>query len=418
MVGWNGRPLAEETDAGPCARDPSPVARGARVSAARLWRTWLGTEGIPGPLDRLLANERVDTATFRALTGAATWGATVAAALGRRDAPVLEQLRRLDPEDVLGGTAICTGGTGPDRIRRSLLSLRKRLDATPGWASACLRNGVPEAWAPHLERRAAVSGEETVRSWLAAQTTRPPLWVRARDADVAGDLRAEGYRVRPHDSALAVEGSRGIESSGVYRQGRMEVQDAASQRCGALVELRPGQIGWDVCAGRGGKTTQIADGLDGRGAVHATDIDPNKLRVLKTRLRRAGLAGVVRVHAWDGLTVPAFGPEARGGFDVALVDAPCSSTGTWRRNPDARLRVDPAAIPKFPELQHRLAVLAAGALGPRGRLVYATCSFTVDEDEAVVDAVSAETGLVVRERMWIGPPALDSDTLFAAVLSR
>ena len=388
------------------------------MNAARLWATWLGTSGVPGPLDRLLANERVDPPTFRALTAAATWGATVAAALGRRDAPVLEQLRRVDPTDLLGGASICTGGPGPEKVRRALLSLRKRLDATPGWASACLRSGVPEAWAPHLERRAALSGDDTVRGWLAALTTRPPLWVRPRDAAVAADLRAEGYRVRPHEGALAVEGSRGIESSGAYRQGRMEVQDAASQRCGARADLRPGQIGWDVCAGRGGKTTQLADGLGGRGAVHATDIDPSKLRVLKTRLRRAGLAGVVRVHAWDGLTVPTFGPETRGGFDVVLVDAPCSSTGTWRRNPDARLRVDPSEIQRFPELQRRLSVLGAGALGARGRLVYATCAFTVDEDEAVVEAIAGETGLTVRERAWIGPPSLDSDSLFVAVLSR
>lgn len=388
------------------------------MNAARLWETWLGTEGIPGPLDRLLASERVDETTFRALTGAATWAATVAAALVRTDAPVLEQLRRIAPEDVLGGTAICTGGTGSDRLRRALGALRTRLDARPGWASACLRSGVPETWAPHVERRAARSGDDTVRSWLAAQSTRPPLWVRPRDGQVADDLRAEGYRVRPRDRALAVEGRRGIETSAAYRQGRMEIQDAASQQCGALAELRPGQIGWDVCAGRGGKTTQMADGLDGRGAVHATDIDSHKLRVLKTRLRRAGLAGVVRVHAWDGLAAPAFGPEARDGFHVVLVDAPCSSTGTWRRNPDARLRFDPAEIPRFPELQHRLLAQGAGFLGPSGRLVYATCSFLVDEDEAVVDAVAEETGLVVRERRWIGPPGLDSDSLFAAVLSR
>lgn len=388
------------------------------MSAARIWRTWLGAGGIPGPLDRLLAHERVDGPTFRALTVAATWAATVAAALGPRDTAVLDQLRTIDPKDVLAGSALCAGGAAPDPVRRAMSTLRRRLDADPSWAAACLRHGVPAGFAPHVERRAARSGDDVVRSWLAAQTSRPPLWVRPRDPNVADALRTDGYRVEAHDGALTVEGARGIESSGVYREGRIEVQDAASQRCGAMAALRPGQIAWDVCAGRGGKTVQMADTLGGRGAVHATDIDEHKLKALKIRLRRAGLAGVVRIHRWDGVEVPVFGPEARKGFDVVLVDAPCSSTGTWRRNPDARLRVDPDEIGRFPELQRRLLALGAKALGPRGTLIYATCSFAVHEDEDVVDAVAAEAGLTVKQSAWFGPPSLDSDSLFASVLQR
>lgn len=373
---------------------PGPVDR-----TTDAWAEWLGGRGTtPAPLDAFLARRRADRALHEALGRAAAWAAATASACGVRELggpALLDALRGLDPADVVA--------------RRGVEGLRRRLRDDPSWEARCLAHGVPAGWAPSLARRAARWGEARTLSWLAAQARRPPLWCRARRPEAALRLRDEGYAVRVDGTALRVEGAKGIATSAAYRDGWIEVQDLASQRAGALALPRPGQVAWDACAGRGGKTVQLADALGGRGAVHATDTDPAKLRDLRTRVKRAGHAGVVRVHAWDGRALPEFGPEARRGFHVVLVDAPCTSSGTWRRNPDARLRTDPEEVPRVADLQRDLLALAARAVRPGGRVVYVTCSWLVEEDEDVAEAVLGAARSTVH-----GPPDLDADTLFVA----
>ena len=291
-------------------------------------------------------------------------------------------------------------------------ALRSRLEGDPSWEARCLLSGVPCGWAAMVAARAERSGENWARAWLAAQCTRPPLWVRPRSENALSSLRAEGWQVGAEpDGSAWVRGDKGIETSSAFRQGALEVQDRASQRVGALALPRPGQLVWDVCAGRGGKTVLMGHALSGRGAIHATDTDERKLIALKQRIKRAGLADHVRVHRWDGQRLPSFGPEARRGFDIVLVDAPCSSTGTWRRNPDARLRLDPSDLERFTATQRALLSLAAQALRPGGRLVYSTCSIAPQENELLVWELDPGALCSVY-----GPPELDSDTLFGATL--
>jgi 16S rRNA C967 or C1407 C5-methylase (RsmB/RsmF family) len=381
------------------------------VPPSEIWRAWLGEDAVPPPLDRFLSRQRADKDTFAAMGRATAWAATVAAALvpgawAEDREGLLSQLRGLPPRDVLLAADACADRDAPRAIARAVSSLRSRLRDAPSWGAACVSHGVPAGWAAVMARRAALSGEGFVRRWLAAQCTRPPLWVRPREEAVVS-LRAEGWKVEEFpDGSARVTGARGIETSSAFRTGKLEVQDRASQQVALLAVPRPGQVVWDVCAGRGGKTVLLGHALAGRGSLHATDTDEGKLAGLKQRVRRAGLADVVRVRAWAGEGVPAFGPEARRGFDVVLVDAPCSSTGTWRRNPDARLRMEPGDLARFAETQKRLVELGMGVVKKGGKLVYSTCSVAVEEDEDVVG-----TGALY------GPPELDSDTLFGAVLS-
>jgi 16S rRNA (cytosine967-C5)-methyltransferase len=214
-------------------------------------------------------------------------------------------------------------------------------------------------------------------------------------------------------AALRVEGPRGITTSALYQAGRIEGMDRSSQLCAEKALPWPGARVWDAAAGRGGKTLVLARALDGRGSLQATDTDPEKLATLKTRLRRAGLADVVRIQPWDGQAVPQFGPEVRGGFDIVLVDTPCSSSGTWRRNPDAKLRVLPSALDRYRPVQEQLVALALSALRPGGKVVYVTCSFAVEENEDVVEA----SGATVVEQGRFAPPEVDGDTMFYAVLT-
>jgi len=285
---------------------------------------------------------------------------------------------------------------------------------------------IPPQFAAALTRRAAVSRWDAtaVTRFLAGQNTAPPLWLRVnREADgvaVATTLRAEGYAVEVAGNALRVTGDRPIYQSEVYRSGRAEVQDIASQQSGAAVAARPGQRIWDACAGSGGKTMQIAAALDNRGALYSSDVDVVKLATLRQRARRAQFSNV-RTLPWDGQALPEFAIEVtrQGGFDWVLVDAPCSASGTWRRNPDARVRCDADGISGLQQRQLQLLGSAAGAVRPGGHLVYATCSWLVDEDEDVVELfLSSHPDFEPVADGVHGWPAVDGDTFFTAVLKK
>ncbi|MCB1151154.1 RsmB/NOP family class I SAM-dependent RNA methyltransferase [bacterium] len=200
----------------------------------------------------------------------------------------------------------------------------------------------------------------------------------------------------------------------------MDIQDLASQAIGRAVDVRPGQAVWDQCAGAGGKTLQLAAAAGTEGAVHATDIHQGRLRDLERRVKRAGLANVTVEH-WDGAEAPeaVAAVIAAGGYPRVLVDAPCSGSGTWRRNPDGRLRDLDRAVGELNAVQRGLLERAAPAVAPGGLLIYATCSWLPEEDEAVTDAFLADhPEFTLRRRACAGLPHADSDTTFAAVLER
>ncbi|MBE0565786.1 MAG: RsmB/NOP family class I SAM-dependent RNA methyltransferase, partial [Krumholzibacteria bacterium] len=243
----------------------------------------------------------------------------------------------------------------------------------------------------------------------------------ARRAAVLAELAGQGFLVVEERSpALAVVGPKGIYELACHRDGLVDIQDLASQQIGLAVDARPGQTVWDCCAGAGGKSLQLAAAMQGKGAVHATDLYENKLKDLRRRARRAGWANL-RAGLWDGDRLPDFGPEVlgRGGFDRVLVDAPCSGSGTWRRHPDGRLRFAPDQLPDLAAVQQSLLVTAAEAVRPGGLVVYATCSWFRAENEDVVAAfLAARPEFALRAQQLHGNPAEDADTTFTAVLER
>jgi 16S rRNA (cytosine967-C5)-methyltransferase len=233
-------------------------------------------------------------------------------------------------------------------------------------------------------------------------------------------LRSEGYDLDTVGDSIRIQSEKGIFSAEAYKSGAVEIQDFASQLAGSAVEARPGEIVWDACSGGGGKTLQIAARLRNRGAVYASDVREFKLEEVKRRARKAEFFNV-RCQPWNGLDLPEFPREVqkRGGFDWVLVDAPCTSSGTWRRNPDAKYRVDEEAVSDVVALQISILANAAKAVAPGGRLVYSTCSWFVDEDEALVARFLSENPLFKCVFMSLhGAPEVDSDTLFSAVMVR
>ncbi len=170
-----------------------------------------------------------------------------------------------------------------------------------------------------------------------------------------------------------------LQSVAAFREGWIEPQDEGSQVLSRLLAASPGERIADYCAGAGGKTLAMAATMQDRGELWALDIDSARLARLTPRLQRAGVRCVQR----QGLAREGLPSDWTGGFDGILVDAPCSGTGTWRRQPDARLRLpDVAAITA---VQREILAKAAQGLRPGGRLVYGTCSLLASENDAIVD---------------------------------
>jgi 16S rRNA (cytosine967-C5)-methyltransferase len=302
------------------------------------------------------------------------------------------------------------------------------------WAPAAVDPAVRALWAglpvsltPLVAERAGLSNwtDADRLVFLEAHATRPPLWLRLanerRRVSVLTELARTGFTVTAAaGSALAVVGAKGIYELTCYREGLVDIQDLASQAIGEAVAPKPGQAIWDCCAGAGGKSLQLAAMLWGKGIVHATDLYEVKLKDLRKRARRAGCSNL-EARLWDGERVPDFGPEiaGRGGFDRVLVDAPCSGSGTWRRNPDGRLRFAADQLPDLAAVQLGLLELTAGAVRPGGYLVYATCSWMRAENEDVVAAfLKARPQFALRIQTIHGNPKADSDTTFTAVVER
>ncbi|MGC4001532.1 MAG: RsmB/NOP family class I SAM-dependent RNA methyltransferase [Anaeromyxobacter sp.] len=339
--------------------------------------------GAPGErvLDRFLRAHRELRAPSRAaaaeaIFGVGLWRRRLRTQLGAPDAPPRLLLAALARD--LGGRADAAALTAlpPDALPPPVPPPPGLADrfSLPDWLADELRGAAgPEAAA--LADALDLPGPVFLRANL-LRTTRPALAAR---------LAWEGVPTRaaalaPH-ALLSVHPRPNVYGLPAFRDGHFEVQDEGSQLLGAAVEARPGEVVLDACAGPGGKTLLLAAEVGSAGAVHAADPDPERLVRLRARAERAGAAGIVRVH----------GAEAPPGLraDRVLVDAPCSELGALRRGPDLRWRLDPARFAPLPALQLEILARAAGHVRPGGRLVYATCTFRREEDEAVALAFEA-----------------------------
>ncbi|MFP5304394.1 MAG: RsmB/NOP family class I SAM-dependent RNA methyltransferase [Gammaproteobacteria bacterium] len=194
-------------------------------------------------------------------------------------------------------------------------------------------------------------------------------------------LAAAGIDALPTPYApagLRVQRRIALQSLALFRDGWVEPQDEGSQLLAQLVAAQPGERIADWCAGAGGKTLALAAQMQDRGELVAMDADARRLQRLPPRLQRAG------VHCAQVL---APGTPLPRDLDAVLVDAPCSGSGTWRRQPEARLKA--LDLPALAALQLQILEQAARHLRPGGRLIYATCSLLRAENEEVVETFAA-----------------------------
>lgn len=245
--------------------------------------------------------------------------------------------------------------------------------------------GVAPRWLVERLGASDIEGAEA-----AALLDRAPLDIRinALKADRAALALPLAGEPLPTAQGLRLPHGTQVESWAEYAQGLVEVQDCGSQLACEAAGAQPGETVIDLCAGAGGKTLALAAAMRNEGTLVAADTDRGRLSRLGPRAERAGALVGETVLLNPGREAEALAAWA-GRADAVLVDAPCSGTGTWRRNPEARWRLDEPGLDRLAALQRRLLDIAAALVRPGGRLVYVTCSLIDEEGPGQAEAFLA-----------------------------
>src|SRR6478672_8524257 len=307
-------------------------------------------------------------------------------------ARVLGMLRLERGMDTDAIAALCDGG----RFAPEPLSDQERAALTQrslGDAPAHVAGDYPEWLDPYL---ADVFGDDRVAE-ATAMASRAPLDLRvntlkAKREKMQASLAHLGARPTPWSPlGLRIELGADARNPGIHAEedfikGAIEVQDEGSQLSALLSAAKPGEQVIDLCAGAGGKTLALAAMMGGKGRLIATDHDKRQLAPIYERLSRAGVHNA-EIRAPKGDADPL--TDIRALTDLVLIDAPCTGTGTWRRNPDAKWRMRPGALEV--RLKDQIEVLdrAAALVKPGGRIAYITCSVLPAENSEQVRAFVA-----------------------------
>lgn len=304
-------------------------------------------------------------------------------------AAVIGMLRLMRGLDTAGIAALF----GVDRYAAPALSADElaRLDtATLAGAPAWVAADYPEWLDPFFTR---AFGDARIAE-ISALASRAPLDLRVNTLKAIRPqiMEAIGH-LQPEPTPLSPDGLRllpredgrvpYVQAEPAFIKGAIEVQDEGSQLVALLANAQAGEQVLDLCAGGGGKTLALAATMNNRGQIFATDNDARRLKNIHERLERAGVRNVqvrtptARAPKIDGLA---------GKVDLVLVDAPCTGTGTWRRNPDAKWRMRPGSLDQRLKEQVEVLDLAATCVKPGGRLVYITCSVLDEENGAQIKA--------------------------------
>jgi 16S rRNA (cytosine967-C5)-methyltransferase len=230
---------------------------------------------------------------------------------------------------------------------------------------------------------------------------------------------------------IRLSGRIDLKSNDLFAEGLIEIQDEGSQLTCLLASPGRGSAVLDACAGAGGKSLMLAMLMGGAGRIVAHDSDAKKLRETGLRSARAGVKNIETTPGEPSVS-------AKGAFDLVFVDAPCSGTGTLRRCPDIRWRIDEEAIEGRAAEQREILGKYSRFVRPGGRLVYATCSILKEENESVVKSLLSRgeftrldareilsasgvncDGIITKEGfLFTDPRAGEWDGLFAAVMRR
>jgi len=359
--------------------------------AAEAVKDWMGAHRFAGSKDRAAVGDLV--------FGALRWRASSAWRFGA-DAPRAWALGALRWGFGAADAAIIATFESDPHAPEALtveeiaalaqMTPASRLDGAP----APVRGDYPEWLEPSFVRAFgdARAGEGASLAAPAPLDLRANSLKASRDKLMAALVETPHLRVAPALTPYAPDGVRlPWARAGMFRwdadvsfaKGWFEVQDEGSQIAARLAGAKPGLQIVDLCAGAGGKTLALAAAMQNTGQIYAHDADARRLAPLKARLDRSGAHNVqIRppLNSRDALG------DLAGHMDVALVDAPCTGSGTWRRNPDAKWRLRPAALETRKAEQQAALDAAAPLVKPGGLVLYVTCSVLPEEN---ADAIAA-----------------------------
>jgi 16S rRNA (cytosine967-C5)-methyltransferase len=348
-----------------------------RVPAAKALKEWGTAHRYAGSGDRAAISGLVWDVLRRRASSAWLMG---------EDTPRARLLGMLKLErgmDVDAIAALCDGGRfAPEPLtdaERAALTSRS-LAGAPSHVAG----DYPEWLDGYL---AQVFGEDRVAE-ATAMASRAPLDLRvntlkAKREKILPSLAHLGAKPTPWSPlGLRIELGADARNPGIHAEedfikGAIEVQDEGSQLAALLSAAKPGEQVIDLCAGAGGKTLALAAMMQGKGRLIATDHDKRQLAPIYERLSRAGVHNA-DVRAPKGEADPL--ADIRASADLVLIDAPCTGTGTWRRNPDAKWRMRPGALEVRLKDQSEVLDRAAALVKPGGRIAYVTCSVLPPEN--------------------------------------
>lgn len=345
------------------------------MPADRFIRDWFRRRRYAGSKDRAAVAERV----FEILRHRASYAWRMGSEAPRSLA-IASLLR--DGESAESIQALFSGeGYGPaalsDDERANLLSPPK------GEPPLAARGEFPEWLEPDLARAfGARLLVETIALQSRASIDLRVNSLKAGRAEVLAALQKDGYDAEPtpfapHGIRIAAgAGAAALSRGKLFEAGAFEFQDEAAQIAALLVGAKPGTAVLDLAAGAGGKSLALAAAMRNEGEIVASDIDEGRLAQIGPRAERGGVTII--------LPRPGAAGEV---FDRVLVDAPCSGTGTWRRQPELRWRLTPERLASLQKTQDELLDEGARHTRPRGRLIHATCSILPSENEDRIAAL-------------------------------
>jgi 16S rRNA (cytosine967-C5)-methyltransferase len=367
--------------------------------ADRALRDWLTGHRFAGSGDRRAISEML----FRILRHRASFAHRMGASQPRRLAIALLLADGADP------ASLFTGGYGPSPLTEDE---QHAIVAAPGEAPAWAKGEYPQWLESELIRRFG----ENLSQEMAAMKERAPVDLRvnslkAMRAEVLEALKADGFEAQAM-GALAIRcppGTRNLDKHPLYLSGAFEIQDLAAQTAAEQAGAKPGMRVLDLAAGAGGKSLALAAAMQNQGEIIACDTRGAALAELEKRAARAG-ATIIRTHI--------LGDPPAGPFDLVFVDAPCSGSGTWRRQPELKWRLTPGRLSVLEATQDQLLAQAGSLAGTA--LIYATCSILPAENQDRIAGFLARNPGFRRAKpdFQASPSATGMDGFYAAFLTR